>query len=233
MVGGVLRCLGSAQHLRTKYGDGLQIEIGMVLPSPESIAEHCSTLLKLIGQTFVDMDGQADNPLTREQLLEIYAKLGKPLWAERLSYVGTGNDLHSVLESHSTVGIKHVAQWCLLEVVYDEISLFLATKFGEYIQRERQPNKLRVEISARLPDGSPRLLSGIFGALEGSKGRLQIQEYSIAQTSLEQIFNGFAAMQEEEQGPGGPDGAAGSDGRKRAGSAAKAADDGCCKCCEV
>ena len=74
---------------------------------------------------------------------------------------------------------------------------------------------------------------GIFGALEGSKGRLQIQEYSIAQTSLEQIFNGFAATQEEEQGPGGPDGAAGSDGRKRAGSAAKAADDGCCKCCEV
>jgi ATP-binding cassette subfamily A (ABC1) protein 1 len=30
MVGGVLRCLGSAQRLRTRYGHGYQIEIGMV-----------------------------------------------------------------------------------------------------------------------------------------------------------------------------------------------------------
>jgi hypothetical protein len=55
-----------------------------------------------------------------------------------------------------------------------------------------------------MPDGSPRLLSAIFGALESNKVRLSIQEYSISQTSLEQIFNGFAAQQEEEQsGPNG------------------------------
>jgi ABC-type multidrug transport system ATPase subunit len=39
MVGGVLRCLGSSQRLRSKYGHGFQFEIGMVIPAAELIAE--------------------------------------------------------------------------------------------------------------------------------------------------------------------------------------------------
>ena len=38
MVGGVLRCLGSSQRLRSKYGHGYQIEIGMVIPLAPAIA---------------------------------------------------------------------------------------------------------------------------------------------------------------------------------------------------
>jgi ATP-binding cassette, subfamily A (ABC1), member 3 len=41
----------------------------------------------------------------------------------------------------------------------------------------------------------------MFGSVEANKTRLSIQEYSIAQTSLEQIFNQFAAQQDEEKGP--------------------------------
>ena len=41
----------------------------------------------------------------------------------------------------------------------------------------------------------------MFGSVEANKTRLSIQEYSIAQTSLEQIFNQFAAQQDEERGP--------------------------------
>jgi ATP-binding cassette, subfamily A (ABC1), member 3 len=37
MVGGVLRCLGSSQRLRTKYGHGFQIEIGMMIPSAADV----------------------------------------------------------------------------------------------------------------------------------------------------------------------------------------------------
>ena len=45
----------------------------------------------------------------------------------------------------------------------------------------------------------PIVFSAMFGLIEGSKTQLRIQEYSIAQTSLEQIFNQFAAQQEEEK----------------------------------
>ena len=45
-----------------------------------------------------------------------------------------------------------------------------------------------------------RKLGQMFGKVEGAKNQLFIQDYSISQTSLEQIFNQFAAQQEEETG---------------------------------
>ncbi len=39
------------------------------------------------------------------------------------------------------------------------------------------------------------------GGQAGAGARLEIQEYAVSQTTLEQVFNGFAAQQEEEQGP--------------------------------
>ena len=193
-----MRCLGSAQHLRSKYGDGLQIEIGMQVPTPEAISSQATQLLSFLNKA---LDAAGDNPMTRQEVEEMFGKLGKAFWVDRINVDGTGSDLHSTLASQRFVGIKHVAQWVLLEVIYDKVSLFLASTFGAYVQRERQPSKLRVEITARMPDGTPRALSKTFGALEANKESLQIQEYSIAQTSLEQIFNGFAAQQEEEAAP--------------------------------
>ena len=58
-----------------------------------------------------------------------------------------------------------------------------------------------MEISVLMEDGvSRRSLSSLFGLIEGNKEALGIREYSISQTSLEQIFNQFAAQQEEETG---------------------------------
>ena len=37
MVGGVLRCLGSSQRLRSKYGHGYQLEVGLHIPSEGEI----------------------------------------------------------------------------------------------------------------------------------------------------------------------------------------------------
>lgn len=39
----------------------------------------------------------------------------------------------------------------------------------------------------------------LFGLVEENKGNYQINEYSVAQTSLEQIFNNFAASAELKQ----------------------------------
>lgn len=43
-------------------------------------------------------------------------------------------------------------------------------------------------------------LIAIFGAIEDQKKILELDGYSVSQTSLEQIFNQFAAQQEEETG---------------------------------
>jgi hypothetical protein len=82
----------------------------------------------------------------------------------------------------------------------DKILLFVGEKFGNFEVRERQVSKIRLEIPSEVSDGVKRPISSLFGEIELKKEELSIQDYSISQTSLEQIFNSFAAKQEEETG---------------------------------
>ena len=64
---------------------------------------------------------------------------------------------------------------------------------------EWQGSKIRFEVPSTI--GGERLkLSSMFGKLTAAKAQLGLQEYSLSQTSLEQIFNKFASTQEEETG---------------------------------
>merc|ERR1712139_386020 len=57
---------------------------------------------------------------------------------------------------------------------------------------ERHGRMLRFRLPARCP------LADVFEQLENARTSLYIEEYGINQTSLEQIFNNFAARQQEE-----------------------------------
>jgi hypothetical protein len=61
-----------------------------------------------------------------------------------------------------------------------------------------QGAKVRYEIFSKLPNGKTRRLSEMFGVIEGNKTNLRIEDYSVSQTSLEQIFNFFASQQASE-----------------------------------
>ena len=65
--------------------------------------------------------------------------------------------------------------------------------FGSKSVRVSQPEHLN-------KSRQRRKLGQMFGAIENNKDQLHIQDYSISQTSLEQIFNQFAAQQDEEKG---------------------------------
>eukprot|EP01038_Epipyxis_sp_PR26KG_P008312 gene8312-11246_t len=198
MVGGVLRCLGSSQHLRTHYGHGYQMEIGMILPDGSKIIPKVQEILSLLNLPPLNNDDD-DVTLTKQQLIKIFQLGGNERWELELSPTGTANDLFASIESIGAVSVKHIASWWILEISYESICSFLNKTFGSYVLRERQTSKLRVEISA-YENGTRRKLSSLFASIEEEKVRLNIQEYSIAQTSLEQIFNQFASQQEEETG---------------------------------
>jgi len=215
MVGGVLRCLGSAQKLRNRYGDGYQIEIGMSLPPATAINDFCKSLLSTLNlpiattQSIVaasdgsslETDVVVDNQITRDEVKRAFlSSHGNPAWLLHLAPDGNGADLHSALEAHNFVHLKHLASWMILERQYDAIVAFLQETFGYHMVRERQATKIRIEVKSVNIDGSARLLSSIFSAIEKNRKSLAIQDYSVSQTSLEQIFNFFAAQQEEETG---------------------------------
>jgi hypothetical protein len=217
MVGGVMRCLGSAQRLRNKYGNGYQIEIGMVVPSPLAIEDFGKSILATLGiaaataksmvpkpgeeDTFIEVDVIRDNQLSAEDVRRLFASpLGHKDWSARLSPTGNGADLLAGLEGSGFVYMKQVASWMILERQFDNIIAFLTSTFGSFTLRERQSTKIRTEVGATNADGSKRKLSAMFSAVERSRKDLCIQDYSVSQTSLEQIFNFFAAQQEEETG---------------------------------
>ena len=45
----MLRCLGSAQRLRSKYGHGYQIEVGLAIFTPQQIDEKALLLIPSFG----------------------------------------------------------------------------------------------------------------------------------------------------------------------------------------
>ena len=123
--------------------------------------------------------------------------LGKSIWIPRFKSQGSV----SFDKESGKTSLTNVVVWFLLEERVDFLLSFFSDNFGPVQVREHQINKIRVEISAFSPAGGARMrLSYMFGIVEGNKGRLGILDYSISQTSLEQIFNQFAAQQEEETG---------------------------------
>ena len=74
MVGGVLRCLGSSQRLRTRYGHGYQIEIGMMIPDPDQINAVTATIHTTLGVAGDDVS------VARADMLRCFDTMGKPAW---------------------------------------------------------------------------------------------------------------------------------------------------------
>ena len=83
--------------------------------------------------------------------------------------------------------------WWITEVRYIDYMDFLEEKFNAVELLERHGNMVTLRV-----DTKGMKLSAIFSFMEEIKRKCNIEEYSIAQMTLEQIFNFFASQQEEE-----------------------------------
>lgn len=102
MVGGVLRCLGSSQRLRSNYGHGYQIEIGMAIPLLEF---QQSRIDSICGALQVSPNG--DYIITTvSSLSSVFDSLGKPQWKDRLGVTGSAAELVATLPN---LAVKHFA----------------------------------------------------------------------------------------------------------------------------
>jgi ATP-binding cassette subfamily A (ABC1) protein 1 len=195
MVDGVMRCLGSSQRLRNRYGLGYQVEILLKVPDDEAVADMAAGFVATLDKKSA---GAASGELTRSEAEKALATIGAAEWATRFSEHGSGADIHFSFLHNDFMTAAHLASWSILEQRYEALLLFLAEHFEGFQVRERQVAKVRVEVPLLLASGAPRKLSRMFGLIEGSHDELHILEYSISQTSLEQIFNSFAMQQTGE-----------------------------------
>ena len=181
MVGGRLRCIGSVQHLKSKFGQGLMIDIQLKEITPEEAA------------ALAERTGLA--PLLAEsELAAACASLGM---AGRASLLNTENDsawpICNEILSRGSCDAAILCTWWLMEDRVTALAAFMSQHFPGAQLAERQSGKLRM----RLPVASMSI-GDAFQLMQTHKTLLAVQEYSLSQTTLEQIFNQFAAQQEEE-----------------------------------
>ena len=86
-----------------------------------------------------------------------------------------------------------LVDWWITEVRFIDFMDFLEHRFASVEMLERHGNLVTLRVNTK-----GMKLSEVFSFMEEVKVKCSIEEYSIAQMTLEQIFNFFASQQEEE-----------------------------------
>jgi len=176
MVNGYFKCLGSIQHLKNKYGAGytLQVKVKLTAP-PEPLNDLRSSVSRNISFRRAHSHSGSRSQ-TPSNVVE------NPSVADRFGHSG----LHDVsVERARTPGIFNP---------YDTTALHIFI-------REAFPGALLLEehqgaVTYQIPSANTTW-STVFRQLENNKARLNITDYSVSQTTLEQVFINFAKEQED------------------------------------
>lgn len=216
MANGKLRCLGSAQHLKTRFGQGYQVELKLKIVD-QADEDYKINLLKLQdgGNTASqsdEYDADAAAASVEEGIMEgsireaedKFLTLNEALQAlqgltgdDYLSSMVRANSptvyvVHKAATSATGVTLNELATFATDELRMRSLQAFVELTYPNSILRERQDGKARYEVSS---EGVR--ISNIFANIEENKDRLMLADYGVSQTTLEQVFNMHAAEAEK------------------------------------
>jgi ATP-binding cassette, subfamily A (ABC1), member 3 len=191
MVDGQFQCLGSIQHLKSKFGRGLACEVKVDIPSQAIVAQHVSRI------SVLGVGTGTNRVLPRDRLNEACQYLGIPARADAICEGGVGWALHaafmrsSLEPSSRAIPLEMLATWWAEEDFVKEIFTFFTTTFPGSELQERQGLTLRFKLPSSVNLG--KSLGAIFGTIENAKNSLHIASYALSQVTLETVFNSFAS----------------------------------------
>jgi hypothetical protein len=197
MANGRLRCLGSAQHLKNKFGKGFQIELKHgVVEQQHTDYISIATFLRSTKDISIDDEEAPPEESIFFNLEEAVAALRALTGDSYLSdMVSENNEFGCIVWKEATspggCSLEELTAFATGELRMRNIEDFMRENYANYILRERQESKARFEISSE----NVRV-SSIFAKIEANKECLRLSDYSVSQTSLEQVFNTHAAEAE-------------------------------------
>ena len=191
MVGGKLRCMGSIQHIKDTHGAGYVLQAGMRSVTAEEVQ---ATQERMQG-TLTNLGVQQS--ILPDHVLALCKALGNGDMAREFSPTGSAWALHAAMSRPgSNVTPAEFAQWWTEETYVNNFTRYMTTEaFPGSARVERHGSKLRFQLP---PQTEP--LGRLFRRVESRKDEMGVSEYSLSQTTLEQVFNQFASQQEEEKG---------------------------------
>lgn len=193
MVGGRLRCLGSAQHLRSTHGAGYSVEIRMRPPTGEA-------LRALTARIAAARNAPDDAPVAQAQLPALSNALGVPSRLELISEASSGWAIAAAFASspESIVPAPAFISWWAGEDDAERVTREICERaFPSATVNERQG--FTIKFSVPIDSVRGRSLADLYGSIEEVKARFNLESATLTQTTLEQVFNTFAAQQEEER----------------------------------
>lgn len=198
MAAGQLKCLGSAQQLKTRFGQGFQVEIKVLAPT-ESCEDFKEILQMIQSISPAIVDEATEEGLTNEVALNLEKTKEAADKVSPDGYLATlindsdprGYLIKKSASSPAGISPNELCTFFVEELRVKKVQDHLESTYSECVLRERQDTKVRYEIGS---DGLK--IAALFSDIENSKSDLSVADYGISQTSLEQVFNMHAAEAE-------------------------------------
>lgn len=199
MAGGNLRCIGSAQQLKSKFGQGYQVEMKIknVEGTDKDYVDILTKMAAIAGvseQEAIDRGDEIflDLEKTKQALNEISSDGYLADMVHENNLNGQAYLVWKEANSPSGIDLDEIAEFAASELRMRVLYDFVNTTYPDNVLRERQDSKTRYEVSSK-----DVRIGDIFAAIESNKDRLMVAEYGVSQTSLEQVFNMHAAEAEK------------------------------------
>ncbi len=186
MVNGEFVCLGKANEIKDKYGYGYELNLRIKPMTEEQENKMYYNKFNLDNKVIVN----------RENLSEILGLINRQNYEGEIREGRLGAKLFRDMEKNNGVSISNLINW----IFYCENAIkfvkFGYDNFANIIIKENMDNNFLFKMKKKHKGG--KSIGYLFGLYENHKEACFITEYSIQQTSLEQIFNQFSQNQMSE-----------------------------------
>jgi ATP-binding cassette subfamily A (ABC1) protein 3 len=184
MVGGRFKCLGTATHIKNKFGSGYEFLLKVRQPRQDEIQHNLDMLTNRLNISQSIPDSRVDECLQLLNCMELKHEIKKG---------GFGAPIYQELQTDKAVSAHTFVEWCITEGFGQRIYDWLRQHFKQVVIIEHYLTFYKFKVEKE----QGQSLGYLFGVIEDNREALNISEYSLSQTSLEQIFNMFATQTED------------------------------------
>ena len=189
MVNGEFVCLGESNEIKDNYGYGFECDVRIKPLSEEEFDKMLETY-----------ELKKDVKITRKNIKGALTRAKKEAFIDELHRNRLGAKIVRDIDMKGSITMHALLSWCY----YLENALKFIKTGHNYFEEVIMTEFIENNFLFKMKKGpKTKSIGFFFGLFEKSKEPCHVTEYSIQQTSLEQIFNKFAANQKKSIEEGG------------------------------
>ena len=177
--------LSKANEIKNKYGYGYELNL-RIKPLSEELEEE------LYLRKF-NLD--KNTKITKDNLETILSQINKIDYLDEIRNGRLGEKLVRDMDKNNGISLNALLSWIFYVQNAIKFIEFGRNNFSRVIIEENMDNNFLFKMKKKENENENKSIGFLFGLFETHKEECFITEYSIQQTSLEQIFNKFAQNQ--------------------------------------